>query len=437
MSLHLVTGYKGNAHITSADQGVFNAGCVGLDEYVLATGRKCEAQIVANNTVRIFDGAICVQGRHVNIDAGTFVDIAVADGVQGMNRTDIIALRYTKDTSSGVESADVVVIQGTASASTAVDPTYTKGDILAGAVSHDMPLYRVNVVGLTIDSIEPMFNMLAPLADIQHKQNMLINGDFQCNQRGEKTYDVADTAKYTVDMWRAFQVKVQVLNEGVTLTGKSATTQGYFTQFIQLGKLKTTSYTIVAMVDGKQCVFTVTPGASAKEKNFGKFKISALTTSVWDSLLNDYCNKLKVNILPVGTSSFTLTYVDVFEGGIAYPHVKEDYATAIARCRRYIQKGCYVSPILASNKVGSEYRYQFGVCFDRMAHTDATRPEIEDCTWSYFTSSSTASGSTGANISYTSLDGMYLLRTDGTEPIADTCHAIKGVYTVTCEPRDA
>lgn len=439
MALHLVTGYQGKAHITAADQGVFNAGCVGLDGYVFTTGKKFEATIINNSTIRIFDGSLSMQGRHVNLDAGTFLDVTISDGIQAMNRNDLIVLRYTKNVSNGTESVALTVVQGTSSSNEATDPSYIVGDILGGATVHEMPLYRVKMSGLNIASVEPMFTVVAPLSDIQHgfyRQNMLINGDFQCNQRGDKTYDVVSPAAYTVDMWRAYQVKVNVLNEGVELTGKSATTQGFFTQFIQLDKLTTTNYTISAMVDGKICTFTFASTEKA-EKNFGKFKISALTTSTWDSDLNDYNNKLKINICPIGTSTFTLTYVDVFEGDIAYPHIKEDYATALMRCKRYIQKACYASPILHYMMDGSNIRYQFALCFDRMAHTSATKPIVETCSWNYYdTNASGVSGNVTAETT-TSLDGMFLLRTTSTKEKHPQCWGIRGIYLITCEPRDA
>ena len=437
-SLHLVTGYKGTAHITALDQGLFNAGCVGKDEYVFSNGKRFEAEIRTNNIIRIYDGSLLMQGRHVNLESGGFVDVAIDSGSSSMNRNDLIAVRYQKDTSTGVESAEFVVIKGTAVSGTATDPSYYTGSILDGASIHDMLLYRVQLTGLTVSTVEPLFNVLAPLADIQYKQNMLINGDFRCNQRGSKTYDAPTTkAAYTVDMWRAFQVKVEVLTEGVKLTGNSASAQGYFTQFIRLDKLKTQNYTISAMVDGKIYTFTLTPGATAKEKNFGKFKISALTTSTWDNDYGDYVNKLKVNICPVGTSTFTLTYVDVFEGDVAYTHVKEDSATALMRCKQYIQKICYASPIMHYMMDGSNIQYQFAVCFDRMAHTTVSKPIVESCSWTYYdTTAANVTGNVTAETT-TSLDGMFMMRTTSTKEKHAQCWGIRGVCLITCEPRDS
>lgn len=447
-TLHLVTGYQGTAHITSEDHGLLNAGCVGLGEYVLNIGKRFEAQVITNNAVRIYGGTLLMQGRQINLESDAYLDASISNGTQSQSRNDLIVIRYVKDQTTGIESAIMAVIQGSPSDGTPVDPTYNKTSILNGAVIHDMPLYRVKLAGLTIEGVEPMFNVLAPLSDIQHsfyKQNLLINGDFRCNQRGTKTYDVSSTAKYTVDMWRAYQVKVKVLNEGVELTGKSTAEQGYFTQFIQLGKLETKNYTISAMVDGKICTYTLTPGGSAKEKNFGKFKISALTMSKWDNDLNDYNNKLKVNICPIGTNTITVAYVDVFEGDVAYPHRKEDFATALIRCEKYIKKKGYTSPIYSiySPSAGS-YAYEFVVCFDRMENrfnAYSNPPKVESYTWNYITKDGTVSSGenpTVAVYNITNESGVHTLRTAvGTLNMNENCCAVKGVYVVTCEPADA
>ena len=447
MPLHLVTGYKGNAHITAADQGIFNAGCVGSGEYVFATGKKFEAQIVTSNTIRILDGSLSMQGRHVNLDYGTSLDVTISDGVQSMNRNDLIVLRYTKDTNTGVESVEFVVVRGTPTEGTAVDPLYTKGNILGGAVLHEMPMYRVKLSGVNITIVEPMFTVVAPLNNANHgfyKQNLLINGDLQCNQREGDWYNFGDKSGYSVDMWRAYQVDVfpiksgkmhPAICDGVKLVGMSSTIQGYFTQFIQLGKLKTTSYTISAMADGVVCTFTVTPGASAKEKNFGKFKISALTTSTWDNNLGDYNNKLKINICPIGTNEITLTYVDVFEGDVAYPHVKEDPATALMRCRRYVQKGACVSPILYGYSQNATHDYRFAITHDIMAK-DA--PTLHVCSWQYFNTSGASTTGTVDDLEVVSSSNCVIqLKTKAQMNRHSTCFGVRATYVITCEPTDS
>lgn len=158
MSLHLVTGYRGSAHITSADQGAFNAGVVGSGDYVMETGKQFAAQVISNNQIRVLDGDISMQGRHICLKKDTFEDAVIANGLQGMNRNDLIVVRYTKDANTGVEDTVFAVIQGVSTDADASDPAYTTGDILSGeCLLHEMPLYRVPLNGLNVGDLVPLF----------------------------------------------------------------------------------------------------------------------------------------------------------------------------------------------------------------------------------------------------------------------------------------
>lgn len=189
MALHLVTGYKGTAHITSADQGAFNAALIGTEDYVCKTGRQFEAQIMTNNSVRIYDGDLLMQGRHVNLKVDTYEDVTIENGAQGMNRNDLIVCRYAKDATSGQEAALFVVLKGTPTEGTASDPAVTSGDILGGAILHEMPLYRVKIEGLSIVAIEKLYSMVSPVVDVVTQEDMeayafpltggIVNGDMR------------------------------------------------------------------------------------------------------------------------------------------------------------------------------------------------------------------------------------------------------------------
>lgn len=442
-ALHLVTGYKGTAHITSADQGVLNAMLAGAGDYVLSKGRMFEAEIVSNNLVRIHNGCLMMNGRQVNLDGDSYIDANIANGTSAMKRHDIIAIHYEINSTTGVESVQLVVVKGTAASSAPTDPTISStNSILDGATVHRMPLYRVVLNGLVIERVEPIFQALAPMADFHHgfyKQNMLINGDFQCNQRGEDAYDTSNKSMYTVDMWRGYKVKVTVRKDGIKLAGTSTTEQGYFTQFIQLGKLETKTYTISAMVDGKICTYTITPGGTAKEKDFGKFKISALTVSTWDNNLpeyNYYNNKLKINILPVGTNEITINYIDVFEGSVAHPHVKEDPATALMRCRRYVQGGVFFSPALFRNDDAASsgnYKYRIGISLETMHGT----PLLESCDWLYYDNNGTSVTGHITDSAVTDASKNHIWAWVTGKLMGDKSNGVRLVYVVSCEPNDA
>lgn len=167
-NLHLVTGYAGQAHVTAADDGSFNTAIFGNGQYVLDIGSKFAASVVSNNKITIADGDLLMQGRHVRLNEGTTVDLTITNGTQGKLRNDLIVARYTKDSVSGVEQVNLVVIQGTAVDSDPADPEYTSGDIINDhALLNDMPLYRVPLNGLTVGTPVALFSM----ASVMNRSN--------------------------------------------------------------------------------------------------------------------------------------------------------------------------------------------------------------------------------------------------------------------------
>ena len=159
-NLHLVTGYQGEAHITAADHGSLYAAIFGNGNYVLDRGNKLAASVITSNQVRIADGDIVLQGRHIRLNEGTHVDLTIENGAQGYKRNDLIVARYTRNAASGVEDASLVVIKGTASTTAASDPAYNNGDILTDhAETADFPLYRVPLDGITVGELVPLFDV--------------------------------------------------------------------------------------------------------------------------------------------------------------------------------------------------------------------------------------------------------------------------------------
>lgn len=164
MAMHLVTGYAGKAHVTAEAVGAFYAAVFGPGKYVFSIGSAFSASIISNNEVRVNDGQALINGRHCMMQSGTYESVNIANGLNGVKRNDLIALRYEKDTGTGVESVSMVVIQGT-SGSNASDPVYNSGSILDGNTIVDFPLYRISIDGLSIKSITKLFDTFAPIAD--------------------------------------------------------------------------------------------------------------------------------------------------------------------------------------------------------------------------------------------------------------------------------
>lgn len=163
-NVHLVTGYAGKVHVTAEDQASLYAALFGADSFVLTRGSRLAATVTSSNSIQIADGDVILQGRHIRLDYGSTVELALANGASGQSRNDLIAVRYTKTLDTGVEEANLVVIQGTATAGTAVDPAYNTGDLFAGNVlAVDFPLYRVPLSGLTVQDPVPLFQVFGTI----------------------------------------------------------------------------------------------------------------------------------------------------------------------------------------------------------------------------------------------------------------------------------
>lgn len=161
MSLHLITGYAGVEHVTSADQGSYNAAMMGEGQFVLERGNKFAASIISNNKVRVLDGDMMMQGRHIRLLEDTYEELNFDNGTQGFKRNDLIVSRYAKDSTTGIETTTFVVIKGTPSETTATDPAYTSGDMIHDhALLNDFPLYRVPFDGLNIQPLVPLFEIV-------------------------------------------------------------------------------------------------------------------------------------------------------------------------------------------------------------------------------------------------------------------------------------
>lgn len=151
--MNIITGYRGEAHITADQIRDQNQGCFGDGSYILDVGSKLAATAVSATSVQLADGIISHQGCTASIPYGTTEAVTIGNGTQGMQRIDLIVARYTKDAGTGVEDMELAVIQGTPAASNPSTPSYNQGSIHAGDSPVDMPLFQVVLDGISIDEI--------------------------------------------------------------------------------------------------------------------------------------------------------------------------------------------------------------------------------------------------------------------------------------------
>ena len=156
--MKLITGHSGEAHITAADDGAFNAIVYTDGKFVFDTGKKFAIEKLSDNSVRIYDGYAMNQGRKLGIEKDDYEELVLENGMQNKKRADLIVIRYARDVDTGIESAELAVITGL-SGSEYEDPEMLQGDIVAGDIEDDMPLYRIRFNGLEMEGIDPLFEM--------------------------------------------------------------------------------------------------------------------------------------------------------------------------------------------------------------------------------------------------------------------------------------
>jgi len=164
---YLDTGDTGRAVSAESDGALF-AGIFGSAKYVLENGSQFKAEVQSNNIVKISDGDAVMYGRHVRIPANDSALVTINNGHAGTNRVDLIVFRYTKD-STGKETVDLVVIQGEDSTGTATAPTAVDGNILTGAMQSDFPLYSVELNGINIVKVNPLFNVIGNISKLKEE----------------------------------------------------------------------------------------------------------------------------------------------------------------------------------------------------------------------------------------------------------------------------
>ena len=155
--MDIITGYTGSPHVTAEQDRDVNIGIFGAESYVLQTGSRLKAEVSSNNEIKVRDGVIMHQGCAASIKKNTYDSLTIANGSQGMKRVDLIVARYSRDQNTKEESLVLKVIQGTPKESGPAVPGYTTGDIQAGDLIADMPLYQVTLNGLNITEVKQLF----------------------------------------------------------------------------------------------------------------------------------------------------------------------------------------------------------------------------------------------------------------------------------------
>lgn len=151
--------------------------------------------------------------------------------------------------------------------------------------------------------------------------NLLINPDFAINQRGEDTYEIQNSSKYTVDRWKLWNAKASKIDNGIKLENNFASI-GTLQQ-----KLEKAYSDIVTMSCYVESVTgTVTMKATGADETVTlKQGLNYVTTS--------NCNDVTFTINP-GASAI-INWAKLEKGNISTQFVKPDLTEESIKCEKF------------------------------------------------------------------------------------------------------
>ena len=206
--MELVTGRSGKPHITSQQVRQLQQGIFGANACILNTGSMLTPEVQSSNKIRIKDGALMFQGALFTVKVGGYDEVTINNGNQGMKREDVIAVKYTYDSSRNIESGEWAVVQGTPAASNPAVPSMpvTDGDIQAGDAEVYCPVFVINLDGINVtgvDIIPPMMDDMSTInkylselsSDFTKIKNYIVEEGSNSNGKYRKWSDG------TLEMW--------------------------------------------------------------------------------------------------------------------------------------------------------------------------------------------------------------------------------------------
>lgn len=154
--MKIVTGKTGTPHVTSQQFRGIMDGIIGQNSCIITHGENLEPELVTNNKLKIKSGMMCHHGNISAVDIGTYDEVTIQNGTQGMKRIDLIVNRYSKVEGTGIEENNWVVIQGTPAAEDPVAPAYTEGNLQEGDLVDDCPVFEAHLDGINVTEIKKL-----------------------------------------------------------------------------------------------------------------------------------------------------------------------------------------------------------------------------------------------------------------------------------------
>ena len=167
--MEIVSGLGEKPHVTSQQFRQILEGTIGQKSYIVTSGENLEPELAANNLLKIRSGMMSHHGNVSSVKIGTYDEVELTNGSQGMKRIDLVVNRYTRNAETNIEKNEWVVIMGTPVASNPVAPTYTVGNMQKGDLVDDCPVFELHYDGINVTEVKKMLSVLPNVAELNSK----------------------------------------------------------------------------------------------------------------------------------------------------------------------------------------------------------------------------------------------------------------------------
>lgn len=167
--MEIVSGRTGKPHVTSQQFRQIIEGIISDESCILPSGENLEPELVSNNLFKIRSGMMCHHGNVSSVKIGTYDEVELTNGSQGMKRIDLVVNRYTRNEEDNTEKNEWIVIMGTPAESNPTVPEYTKGNLQEGDFVDDCPAFEVHFDGINITEVTKMLEIAQTNKDLSNK----------------------------------------------------------------------------------------------------------------------------------------------------------------------------------------------------------------------------------------------------------------------------
>ena len=164
--MKIVSGRTGSPHVTSQQFRQMLEGIIGQGSYIITSGENLKPELSSNNLLKIRSGMMAHHGCISCVDIGTYDEVTLTNGSQGMKRIDLIVNRYTRNAETEVENCSWKVIQGKPVASNPAVPVYTSGNLQNEDLVDECPAFEVHYDGINVTEVKSLLSVTDGLSGL-------------------------------------------------------------------------------------------------------------------------------------------------------------------------------------------------------------------------------------------------------------------------------